>query len=61
MAGSYYFEIDVFERDNAGNHLSYDHPLCRIVFDIIDSNPKGLIWHPQDYGFVSLNPIKKRN
>ena len=57
MPGCYYFELDVFERDEQGNHFSYDHPMSKIIFDVVDNNPSGLIWQSKAYGHISLNPI----
>lgn len=57
VAGNYYFQIDIFERDNEGHHLSYDHPVNSISFEIVDTHPEGIIWQPNYFGFVSLNPI----
>lgn len=56
-AGNYYFQIDIFELDDEGHHLSYDHPNTYIQFEITDSHPRGLIWQNNYFGFVSLNPI----
>lgn len=55
--GSYYFQLDIFEIDDVGHHFSYDHPVKYISFDVIDTNPRGLLWKSNNFGFVSLNPI----
>lgn len=55
--GEYYFQIDIFEQDNEGHHLSYDHPNTYIFFEVVDSHPRGLVWEHNYFGFVSLNPI----
>lgn len=60
-AGKYSFYIDVFSDDNNGNHFSYDHPMCPISFEIIDTHPVGIKWQTQYYGSVILNPIYYKN
>ena len=55
--GNYYFQIDIFEQDDEGHHLSYDHPNTYIFFELVDSHPRGLVWEHNYFGFVSLNPI----
>ena len=57
-AGRYSFQLDVFSDDGEGHHLSYDHPSCNIFFEITDNHPRGIIWQPQYFGAVILNPIK---
>lgn len=56
-AGEYYFQIDLFSDDGAGHHYSYDHPDCNIMFEVVDSNYTGILWQPQYFGSVMLNPL----
>ena len=58
-AGKYHFVLDVFSDDGSGTHLSYDHPLTPIFFEIVDSYKKGLKWQSNFFGNVILNPIEK--
>lgn len=55
--GRYYFRPDLFSEDGTGRHLSYDHPVCDIFFEVVDTNEKGLRWQSMYYGNVSLNPL----
>lgn len=55
--GKYYFIPDVFSDDGTGRHLSYDHPSCNIVFDIVEDDDEKLRWNSNYYGHVRLNPI----
>lgn len=55
--GEYEFIPDVFISDDNGNHLSLDHPMRPIRFEICDTNSKGLNWNTNYYGNVRLNPI----
>lgn len=57
VAGNYYFQIDIFEKDDEGHHFSYDHPVTFISFEVTDTHPKGITWQHSFFGFVSLNPI----
>ena len=36
--GRYYFIPDIFSDDGTGRHLSYDHPSCNIVFEIVEDD-----------------------
>lgn len=58
--GRYYFQLDVFSDDHEGRHWSYDHPISDITFEVYDSTPSGLVWQPQYFGLVKLNPIEIR-
>lgn len=55
--GNYYFQIDLFSDDGTGRFLSYDHPLCDITFEIVDSKRQGIRWNSQHFGSVLLNSV----
>ena len=57
--GKYYFIPDIFSDDGTGRHLSYDHPSCNIVFDVIEDDDAKLRWNSNYYGHVQLNPIER--
>ena len=57
--GKYYFIPDIFSDDGTGRHLSYDHPSCNIVFDIVEDDDSKLRWNSNYYGHVQLNPIER--
>lgn len=57
--GKYYFIPDIFSDDGTGRHLSYDHPSCNIVFDIVEEDNSKLRWNSNYYGHVQLNPIER--
>lgn len=56
--GDYFFIPDIFVEDGTGRHLSYEHPLCDILFTVVDTKPDGLRWKHY-FGKVILNPIVK--
>lgn len=55
----YYIIPDLFHSNEAGIHLSVDHPMEKIYFKIVDDNPEGLKWETKYYGHTRLNPIIK--
>lgn len=55
--GKYFFVPDIFTEDGTGKHLTYDHPLCDIFFEIVDTAPRGIRWNNKYFGNVYLNPI----
>ena len=55
--GEYCLILDLFSDDGNGHHLSYDHPVCNILFKKTDSNPLGVNWQSKYHGFVALEPI----
>lgn len=57
--GRYYFIPDIFSDDGTGRHLSYDHPSCNIVFEIVEDDDSKLRWNSNYYGHVLLNPIER--
>ena len=60
-AGKYSMAIDCFSDDGADGYLSYDHPICSIMFSIVETqNIKGIKWN-QYLGNVVLNEIKVEN
>lgn len=57
-AGKYSFILDIYSDDNNGVHISYDHPLLPVYFEIVDSHEKGLRWQSQFFGNVILNSVE---
>ena len=57
VEGKYYFYLDVFSEDGKGSHWSYDHPLRKIVFEIVDQKPTGIKWQQQYFGCIKLPSI----
>ena len=49
---------DLFSDDGNGKHWSVDHPLCMLLFKIVENDPIGLEWQMQHYGHVRTNPIR---
>ena len=56
--GVYYFIPDIFSDDGTGRHLSYDHPLCNITFEMIDNDNTKMRWQTSNYGHIRLNEIE---
>lgn len=59
--GKYSLQLDLYSSDENNRHLSYDHPLSSIDFELIDYEPKGLVWDSQYYGHVKIGPLTTRN
>lgn len=57
VKGKYCFIIDVFRMNEAGGHLTYDHPSFNIAFVVDDNNPKGIKTDAQRWGSVELSDI----
>lgn len=55
--GAYFFVPDIYSDDGTGRHLSYDHPDCNIVFEIVEEDSAKLRWQSKYYGHVKLNNI----
>ncbi len=56
--GLYYFIPDIFSDDGTGRHLSYDHPVCNIAFEIVEPDNTKMRWQANYYGHVRLNAIE---
>ena len=54
---TYNFTPDLFSDDGNGKHWSVDHPLCNVVFKLVENSQEGLDWDLRTYGSVRLNPI----
>lgn len=50
--GKYYFEIDVFSANEFAGFESYDHPLKRIFFEIVENQDNAVAWK-REYGWGS--------
>ena len=48
---------DLFSDDGNGKHWSVDHPLCMVLFKIVENEPIGLEWKVQTYGHIRTNPV----
>ena len=59
VAGTYYFFVDVFYKNEYNTFLSVDHPNKRIFFKLQDEkNDNGILWNKQYFGSVRLNDLK---
>ena len=56
--GVYYFIPDIFSDDGTGRHLSYDHPVCNITFEMVDPDNSKMRWQSNYYGHIRLNAIE---
>ena len=56
--GVYYFIPDIFSDDGTGRHLSYDHPICNIAFEIAEPDNTKMRWLTNYYGHIRLNAIE---
>ena len=54
VEGKYSLYLDIFSDDGEGRHWSYDHPMAKINFGIVDSSPDGIIWNQQSYGNIKF-------
>lgn len=62
VAGSYYFKISVCSMGAYGNHESYDQPLSKIKFEIIEKEDscERLKFLKQYWGFFRLEDVKAK-
>lgn len=56
--GNYYIRIDMYNINEYGTHISYDHPERNIYFAISDSRPDKIMWHSNWWGHTRLPNIK---
>lgn len=56
--GNYFFTPDIFTDNDNGRHLTYDHPLCDVFFEVIDTHPKGMRWVNKYLGNIMMNSLK---
>ena len=58
IEGKYFFYIDVYIMDHLQSHYSYDHPMEKIFFEVIeDKETKNIDWDRKWWGSVRLNDI----
>ena len=58
VAGEYYFILDIFSMNEYGTHISYDHPVKKVFFEIEDSvKEQSIHWQRRYFGSVRLAPI----
>lgn len=55
--GKYLMELDIYEIDDNKKHLSIDHPAHKISFEIIDDDPKQIVWEHLYMGHVRLGGL----
>ena len=59
VKGEYCFEVDLFSKGAGENYLSYDHPLQKIRFEVVDTcQANGIKWYNNYNGYIRLNEIK---
>lgn len=56
--GKYYFVVDMYTVNEVGAHRSYDHPVQRFSFEIVNQEPYSIIWKPQHWGYSRMNRMK---
>lgn len=56
--GNYYIRIDMYNINEYGTHISYDHPERNIYFSIADSRADKIMWHANWWGHTRLPNIK---
>ena len=57
VSGTYSFYLDIFSVNDYGAHLSYDHPLEKVCFEVEDVHTGGIGWKQQYFGSVRLNEL----
>lgn len=59
VEGKYYFDIDIYEQNEYGAFSSYDHPLQRVVFQVMqDPNLVSMNWQKRYWGKIRLNQMQ---
>ena len=59
VPGRYHFEFDVFVMNEYGTHFSYDHPIQKIYFEVVDDETvESIRWQRNYFGNVRLNELK---
>jgi lipopolysaccharide transport system ATP-binding protein len=57
--GRYYFYLDIFSMNEYGTHLSYDHPMQKIFFEVSDDESvESIRWQPNYFGHIRLNELE---
>lgn len=56
VEGRYYFEVDIYSKNEYGTFTSYDHPSKKVFFEITSTNE--INWQRKYWGNVRLNEIK---
>jgi lipopolysaccharide transport system ATP-binding protein len=57
--GRYHFYLDVFSMNEYGTMFSYDHPLQKIYFEVVDDEcVKSIRWVHNYYGHIRLNELE---
>ncbi len=55
--GLYYLELDIYELNDINRHLTYDHPMQQIYFEIMDADKDHIVWEHRYMGHVVLNRL----
>lgn len=59
--GKYLLVLDVYEINEMGKHASIEHPFYNIFFEILDDEPKKIMWEHRYMGHVRLGEIYNRD
>lgn len=57
-SGQYYMVLDIYEINDLDCHLSLDHPLQDIFFEIVDDERDAITWNHKYMGHVRLGKLK---
>jgi lipopolysaccharide transport system ATP-binding protein len=58
-SGRYYFYLDVMTVNEYGSFCSYDHPMQKIYFEVVDDKKtEGIRWQNKYFGHVRLNELE---
>lgn len=56
--GTYYFRIDVYNIDEVGAHISYDHPEQDVYLILDNYRPDKIVWQARYWGYTRLKNMK---
>ena len=56
--GKYYMLFDIYEINDFSQHYSYDHPLKKIFFEIVEDDPHSIVWNHKYMGHVRLGKLR---
>lgn len=56
--GEYYFRIDMYNSNEYGGAVSYDHPEKNIFFMVQESGENQIVWHTNYWGYMRLSNIR---
>lgn len=59
VEGTYSFYIDIYSSSGVGSHVSYDHPLELLYFEIAESaDVDTIFWQKRYFGSIRLNTLE---